>query len=94
MEEHGASIETCIPAVTITIETVGTNSLLGALCKDFIDRKVIRDIGVINPDSITFIIKSVHYKVNLYDEINKVRDILKIPEGKISVIISQDKKPR
>ena len=43
--------------------------------------------GILKPEEIVFIIKKVHKDVNVYAEINKVRDILNIEESKITVLI-------
>ncbi len=76
-----------IPKMIISIELAGTNSLIGALCEELIKKDFMKDIGVLHPDEIVFIIKKVYPILNLYEEINKVRDILKIDEKKITVYV-------
>ncbi len=71
----------------VRIELAGTNSLIGRLCEEFEKKDYLKHIGVLNPTEIVFVIKRVHKELNLYDEINKVRDIMKIDEKKITVFI-------
>jgi hypothetical protein len=85
--EEGVAVSIEFPKITIKIEVAGTDSLLGALCTVFIARGFIKNIGVLEPDEIEFVIKRVHKDLDLYAEINKVRDILKIKEEKIKVTI-------
>lgn len=74
--------------MVITVNLVGHNSLLGALCERLIEANLIKDIGVLHPEEIVFSIKKAHPEVNLYKELNDVRDILKIDEKKITLYIS------
>ena len=74
--------------MVITVGLVGHNSLVGALCERLIEDKLIHDVGMLNPDEIVFSIKKVHPEVNLYKELNDVRDILQIDEKKITLFIS------
>ncbi len=69
----------------IRIALVGSNSLVGGLCMAFLKRDYMRHIGALVPEEICFKIKDIHPEINLYDEINKVRDMFKIDEKKITV---------
>lgn len=75
------------PAMIIKVELVGHNSLLGALCEKLIEKNFIKDIGILDPEKIVFVIKQVQENVNIYEELNKVRDVLKINESKISLFV-------
>ncbi len=75
------------PRMVVKVDLVGTNSLVGALCDELIKRNCIQDIGLLKPDEIVFEIKNVHPQVNLYDEIDKVRDLFKINETKITIFM-------
>lgn len=83
MEKH--LIE--IPAICIELDLVGDNSLTGAVCNYFKSKHWIKELQFIEPESVTFIIKRVHPNVNLYKEINAVRDLMNIEEEKIKVFI-------
>lgn len=85
-EMHPVSVN--FPRMVITVNLVGHNSLLGALCERLIETGYIKNIGILKPDEIVFSIKKVHPEVNLYQELNDVRDILKIDEKKITLFIS------
>ncbi len=85
--EKEVLVEVSFPRMIITVDLVGTNSLAGALCVELIKNNLIQNIDVLNPDEIVFMLKSVHRDINLYEEINKVRDYLKIDEKKIVVIM-------
>ena len=78
------------PRMIINVEYAGTNSLVGSLCVKLIENNHIRNVGVLHPDEIVFVINYIHPSLNLYEEINKVRDILKIPEDKITVHIERN----
>ncbi len=84
MEEK---LSASFPRMVINVDMVGDNSLLGALFIALQEKGLLLDIGVLNPDEIVFVIKKVHGQVNLYNEINKVRDVLKIDEKKITVFM-------
>jgi hypothetical protein len=78
------------PRITINVDVLGTNSLLGSLCIELQKMELLehtRHRGILKPEEIVFIIKKVHKDVNVYAEINKVRDILNIEESKITVLI-------
>lgn len=75
------------PRMVVNVDIVGSNSLLGALTNKFIEAGLIENIGRLCPTEIVFVIKKVHQDINLYKEINLVRDILKIDEKKITVFI-------
>ena len=75
------------PRLVIQVDLAGDNSLAGALCQEFIQRDYMRHIGLLEPAEIVFSIKRVHSQVNLYKEINQVRDIFKIPEDKITIFM-------
>lgn len=80
-------LEVSFPALTIPVEVCGSNSLLGALCQELVKKDLLKNVGVLNPERITFVIQRVHKDINLYAEINKVRDELKIKESKINIVI-------
>ena len=75
------------PMMVVNVRVVGHNSLVGALATKFIEAGYIEHIGRLNPTEIVFKIHTVVSEVNLYEEINKVRDFLKIDEKKITVFI-------
>ena len=75
------------PRMVIHIDLAGSNSLLGGLAEEFMKRGYMEHIGLLDPTEIVFAIKRVHIELNLYAEINKVRDILKIPENRITVFM-------
>lgn len=83
--EQIQSIE--FPRMVINVKVVGHNSLLGALALKFIENGYINHIGLLKPIEIVFVIKKVLAEVNLYDEINKVRDLMKIDEQRITVFM-------
>jgi hypothetical protein len=85
MEQQLESIE--FPRMVVNVRVVGHNSLLGALALRFIENGYINHIGCLKPTEIVFVIKRVLEEVNLYDEINKVRDLMKIDENKITVFV-------
>lgn len=74
-----------LPRIVLHIDILGSNSLLGALGKEFIKRDCIQYVGRIHPTEIVFVLKKAHTLINIYEEINLVRDVLKIPEDKIIV---------
>lgn len=86
-QERTSVLEVSFPKITINVNVVGTNSLLGALCEEFIKRDLIKNVGVLKPEAIVFNIKRAYSDINLIEEINKVRDILKIDEKVISVYL-------
>ena len=59
---------------------------MGALCEKLIEKDLMQHVGVLDPDEIVFVVKKVQPEVNLYQELNKVRDILKIEESKITLL--------
>ena len=89
MRSEGTPIEISFPKIVVDIELAGSNSLLGGLCKVFREKDYLKYINVLNPDEIVFVIKKVHKELNLYHEINLVRDVFKIDEKKITVLISE-----
>ncbi len=80
--------EISFPRMIINIDLAGTNSLIGGLCKELQNNDYLQHIGRLNPTEIVFVIKRVHKELNLYEEVNKVRDVLKIDEKKIIVFMS------
>lgn len=83
-------LDISFPKIIINIDIVGSNSLLGALCVEFQKKGYLQHTntkGILKPDEIVFIVKKVHNGINLYSEINKVRDVLNIEEDKITVLI-------
>ena len=83
--EHLESVS--FPRMAITVDYVGHNSLLGGFCRELQNRGHLRNVGALRPAEIVFVIKKVHDGVNLYDELNKVRDVLKIDEKVITLFI-------
>lgn len=83
-----SKLSVSFPRMVITVGLVGHNSLMGALCERLIEDGFIQDVGSLNPEEIVFKIKKVQPEVNLYKELNDVRDILKIDEKKITLYIS------
>ena len=75
------------PKMTIRVNLVGDNSLVGALAVKIIEKDYMKHIGVLRPDEILFIIKQVHKGVNLYEELNRVKDVYKIDEKKIALLL-------
>lgn len=73
------------PRIIIHIDKMGTNSLVGALCEELKNRDILKNVDVFKPTEIVFTIKETHRTLDVYKEINKVRDLLKIPEEKIIV---------
>lgn len=80
-------IEISFAKMTINVDLVGHNSLIGALCERFLQNDYMKHIGSLNPEQIIFVIKRVQPEVNMYEEMNKVRDILKIDEKKLTLLI-------
>ncbi len=76
------------PLIIINIDRVGTNSLIGGLFQKLLEKDLVKDIGVLCPDEIVFRITSVHPDIDIYQEINAVRDMFKIEETKIKVFIN------
>lgn len=88
MEQNIESI--VIPRVVIHVEKVGHNSLLGALSAKFIKDGHIKHLEYLQPTEIVFVIKEVLPEVDLYKEINNVRDVMLVDEKKIKVFVSDD----
>lgn len=78
------------PRMCITVNVVGDNSLCGALAIRLTEKGYINHIECLEPEEIVFVINKVMPEVNLYEEINKVRDIFKIDENKITVFGIKD----
>jgi len=87
MSKKQEVVSISFPRMVIHVGLVGNNSLLGALCREFIAKNYMKHLGLLNPTEIVFVIKKVQPDVNLYAEINLVRDILKIDEKEITVFI-------
>lgn len=83
--KHLASVS--FPRMIINVDLVGHNSLLGGLCEDLQERGHLKNVGVLRPAEIVFVIKKVHAGVNLYEELNKVRDVMKIDEKVITLFV-------
>ena len=88
-EQESVSLGVFIPLVTLSVGTVGSNSLIGGLTEYLRDTGHLQDIGLITFEAIHFNIKSVHPAVDIYAEINAVRDIFKIDEKKIKVFFQK-----
>ena len=89
MSHLGAvTISVAFPKLTINVGLVGHNSLTGGLCETLIEKDLMKNLGVLQPEQIVFVIERVQSGVNLYDEVNKVRDLFKIDEKKIIVVTS------
>lgn len=89
MEEKQEIQSISFPRMVINVRVVGHNSLIGALTIRFIESEYINHIGLLKPDEIVFVIGSVLNEVNIYDEINKVRDLMKIDEKRITVFMEK-----
>lgn len=78
-----------LPRLVMHLDLVGTDSLVGKLTEEFIKRDCVQYVGLlkIEPVEIVFVIKKVHKEINLYKEINKVRDIFKIDEKNIIIFM-------
>ncbi len=87
--ENEVKLSVNIPRMTISVDYVATDTLVGALCVELVERNLIKDIGILDPTEIVFLINKAHPNVDLYSEINKVRDFMKIDEKKIIVFIKQ-----
>jgi len=88
-KDNEVMMEITLPRIVINVELVGTNSLLGSLCRYFLENHpdCLKNIGVLNPEEIVFIIEKVAEDIDLHYEIRKVRDAFKIKENKIVVNI-------
>jgi len=73
--------------MVIKVDYVGHNSLLGGFCQELQERGHLKNVGVLHPTEIVFVIKKLHAGVNLYEELNKVRDVMKIDEKVITLFI-------
>lgn len=80
-----STVSVSFPKMSITVELVGSNSLVGALAERLIQRDLLKNVGCLDPDEICFNIKKVHDGVDIFEETKKVRDIFKIKESKIKV---------
>ena len=49
---------------------------------------MLHNLNVLKPDEIVFFVSKARHDVNLYEELNKVRDLLKIDESKIKLFIA------
>lgn len=79
---------TSLPILYISVERLGTNSLLGAVTQKIDEFKLLSKIEQINFHGLIFTIKNAHSSVDVFEEIKKVRDFLKIEEDKIQVFLS------
>ena len=50
------TISVSFPRLQVNVDYVGSNSLLGALCKKLIEKDLMKNIGVLDPEEIVFII--------------------------------------
>lgn len=76
-----------IPKIVIDVEVVGSNSLLGALCKELSERNVLMNVNILHTEKLVFNIHRVHPEVNIYEELNAVRDFLKMEEKRIQIFV-------
>jgi hypothetical protein len=75
------------PMIACSIDLVGDHSLVGAFAKELIERGWTKHVGLLNPSEVIFYIRRVQPGVNLYKELNAVRDIFKIDEKRITLVI-------
>jgi hypothetical protein len=75
------------PRMVINVDLVGDFSLAGALAEKLIKARLMKHVGILHPEEIVFVIGRVQPGVNLYKELNSVRDIFKIDEKKITLFI-------
>jgi hypothetical protein len=75
------------PRMVVKVNLVGHNSLLGGLCVELQKKGYLKGVGFLYPEEIVFVIKKLQDEVNLYEELNKVRDVLKIDEKVITLFI-------
>lgn len=75
------------PRMVISVPLVGHNSLVGSLAEELIDKGLIKDVGILNPEEIVFVVKKILSEVDIYEELNKVRDLFKIDEKKITMLM-------
>lgn len=78
-----------LPSVVIRVDKVGTNSLIGALAQYLRERDCLQHLGQIESPEIMFKVKNVHPDVDLYEELNLVRRMLKVDERIIKLIIEK-----
>ncbi len=78
-----------LPRMIIKVDLVGHNSLLGGFCEELQKKGSLKNVGLLHPVELVFVIKKVHTGVNLYEEINRVRDVMKIDEKVITLFIEQ-----
>lgn len=91
MEEKGELLEIKTPELVLHVKDIGENSLLGKLCLELKRLELLNKIYAYNPDGIKFILmpgSKLSPNLDIYKEINLVREFLQIEEWKIKFIIS------
>lgn len=83
-----APVAVSFPKMIINVGFMGTNSLIGALCVELIKKDLMKDVGVLQPEAIVFVVGKTHFKLDIFEEICKVRDVFQIDEKKIKVYIA------
>lgn len=86
MKSESHLVSSSTGAVHVVIQTAGDNSLLGGVLQKLL-KKGISDLTLLTIEQIFFEIEHVHPDVNLYDEINTVRDTFRMKEEDIRVHI-------
>lgn len=76
-----------VPKITIEINYVGSNSLMGSLYEDLVNKDLVKHIGVLCPDEIVFEIKRAHPELDIYKELRDVSVLFKIPSNKIKLYL-------
>jgi hypothetical protein len=83
-DSHILEINT--PELLIPVNNLGTNSLLGALVLKLQELNLLDKLYAYNPDSIKFLLlegSNVNQNIDLYFELNLVKNFLKIDANKI-----------
>jgi hypothetical protein len=76
-----------LPRLTIQVDHVGHNSLIGGVVNKLREMDMLKHIEDVGFTEVVFVIKGSHTDVNLYEEINKVRDDFRLQEKQITVFL-------
>ena len=77
--------ESEIATIVVDVSVVGHNSLIGSLAARLIEDGHIQDIEYLKMKKVVFNVKKILPEIDLYREINNVKNLTPLKEDNISV---------